>query len=90
MVVSVLVQYSKKANPACWASSGAVLSSARPDPPVQQPNVSSAGRKAVVNGNSAAYVDSNADWSLSYPTSIDVSADDETYVTVYSVDLREP
>ncbi len=41
-------------------------------------------------GSYSIFVSSNENWTLSYPTSIDVSADDETYVTVYSVDLREP
>ncbi len=41
-------------------------------------------------GSYSIFVSSNENWSLSYPTNIDVSADDETYVTVSSDDLRAP
>lgn len=32
----------------------------------------------------------NGNWSVSHPTTVAVTADDETYLTIYSVDLREP
>ncbi len=46
--------------------------------------------EALPAGSYSIFVSSNENWSLSYPTNIDVSADDETYVTVSSVDLRAP
>ncbi|MDQ3442918.1 MAG: hypothetical protein M3490_04840 [Chloroflexota bacterium] len=46
--------------------------------------------EALPAGSYSIFVSSNENWSLSYPTNIDVSADDETYVTVSSDDLRAP
>ena len=46
--------------------------------------------EALPAGSYSVSVVSNENWTLYYPTSVDVTADDEAYVTVYSVDLREP
>ncbi len=46
--------------------------------------------EALPAGSYSIDVSSNENWTLSYPTTTDVSADDETYVTIYSVDLRAP
>ncbi len=46
--------------------------------------------EALPAGSYSIDVSSNENWTLTYPTTTDVSADDETYVTIYSVDLRAP
>lgn len=46
--------------------------------------------EALPAGSYSIFVSSNENWSLSHPTTIDLTADDETYVTIYRVDLRAP
>jgi len=46
--------------------------------------------EALPAGSYSISVGSNENWALYYPSTTDVSADDETYVTVYSMDLRVP
>jgi len=46
--------------------------------------------EALPAGSYAISVASNGNWDVSYPGSVEVTADDETYVDVYSVDLRVP
>lgn len=46
--------------------------------------------EALPAGSYSISVLSNQNWSIFYPTNVDVHADNETYVTIYSVDLREP
>ncbi|MBA2470369.1 MAG: hypothetical protein H0V37_13275 [Chloroflexia bacterium] len=46
--------------------------------------------EALPAGSYSISVGSNENWALYYPSTTDVSADDETYVTIYSVDLRAP
>jgi hypothetical protein len=41
-------------------------------------------------GTYSVIIMGNGNWSVSHPTTVAVTADDETYLTIYSVDLREP
>lgn len=46
--------------------------------------------EALPAGSYSIDVSSNENWTLSSPTTTGVSADDETYVTIYTVYLRAP
>ena len=46
--------------------------------------------EALPAGNYSIAVHANGNWEVFGPGSVDVTADDETYVTIYSVDLRAP
>jgi hypothetical protein len=46
--------------------------------------------EALPAGNYAISVHADGNWDVYSPGAVDVTADDETYVTIYSVDLRAP